>query len=201
MDGTLVNCTKLQTHILQQLFDTFNVDTFALDLTKLIGPPLSLTFAKYFGQENVDAAFAKYKELYVNTQVHSITLMPGIQELLANLKFMGYRIFVSSLQIQSVVQKELEHLDILQYFDAVYGDNIDKPYSSKAEVIKSLITNINLDPAQCVMIGDTDNDLLGGMHNGITAIGVMWGYGKHAFNDIQYTANDTNEVLSILQQL
>ena len=201
MDGTLVNCTELQTHILREVFTNFGVDTSSMDLSKLIGPPLSRTFAEYFGVENVEQAFDKYKQLYITTPIHSVYLMPGIRQLLITLRDSGYRLFVTSLQIQSVVQSELQHLDILQYFDRVYGDNIDKPYSSKAEVIADLMSELNIDPAQTVMVGDTDNDLLGGASHGMTTVGVMWGYGKDAFGNIPYTIDTADQLLSILHKL
>lgn len=201
MDGTLVNCTELQTHILREVLTNFGVDTSSMDLSKLIGPPLSRTFAEYFGVENVELAFDKYKQLYITTPIHSVYLMPGIRQLLITLRDLGYRLFVTSLQIQSVVQSELQHLDILQYFDRVYGDNIDKPYSSKAEVIADLMSELDIDPAQTVMVGDTDNDLLGGASHGMTTIGVMWGYGKDAFGNIPYTIDTADQLLSILHKL
>lgn len=201
MDGTLVNCTQLQTYILREVFQHFDVDTTAMDMSKLIGPPLANTFAQYFGAENVGNAFDVYKNLYLNTAIHSVFLMPGIAELLSTLHSQGYRLFVTSLQIQSVVQKELEHLGVLHYFERVCGDNVDKPYSSKGQIISQLFSDLGLDPAQSILVGDTNTDLLGGRECGLQTIGVMWGYGYYAFDKQQRTINTPQELITLLPKL
>ncbi len=201
LDGTIINCTKLQVGVLQRLFDLYDVDASNIDFLQLIGPPLINTFGKYFGEDKKYKVMADYNNIYKEVAVHDVTLMPDIVFVLDYLKANGYRLFVTSLQIESVVKKELSTLGVLHYFDKVYGDNVDNPYQSKGELIKSILIEQALIPEQTVVVGDTTNDLLGGKENGLRTIAVSWGYGADSVMSEKNFAESGQQLLNIISNM
>ena len=50
--------------------------------------------------------------------------------------------------------------------------------SKKADVIANLLTELDpADKGSVLMVGDRDQDILGAKENGLTSLGVLWGYG------------------------
>jgi len=201
LDGTLINCKKLQVSILQQLFDNHQVSKDSIDFTTLIGPPLINTFAKYFGECNCQNVMKEYENIYKKIKIHNVILMPEMKSILQTLKEKGYHLFVTSLQIKDVVIKELKYVGIYDYFDKIFTDNPDLPYKNKTDMINDLIKEQNLEINESIVIGDTKNDLIGGEQNGLKTIAVMWGYGKDCVKNQQYKAENANELIKIIDEL
>ena len=201
LDGTILNCEKLQVSILQQLFDNHKVSKDNIDFTTLIGPPLINTFAKYFGECNCQNVMQEYENIYQNIKIHNVILMPEMKSILQTLKKKGYHLFVTSLQIKDVVIKELKYVGVYDYFDKVVTDNPDFPYKNKPDLISDLIKEQKLDISETVVIGDTKNDLLGGEQNGLQTITVTWGYGKDCVKNQKYIAKNANELIRIIDEL
>jgi phosphoglycolate phosphatase-like HAD superfamily hydrolase len=73
---------------------------------------------------------------------------------------------------RAVLIKQLEHLHLLPYFRSVYSeDHNDGTWAVKQRLIEHEID----DPAHCVIIGDTDADILAGKALGIRTVAVTCG--------------------------
>ena len=62
-------------------------------------------------------------------------------------------------------------------------------------MVKSLLKEQNLELNKTVIIGDSVSDILAGKTNDITAVGVLWGYGKDKSQIIKqadYIIENTN---------
>ena len=71
----------------------------------------------------------------------------------------------------------LEHFDLLQYFVYAYGSELNGERTNKAELIAYIIEKEQLNPAECLMVGDREHDIFGARRNGIETIAVEYGYG------------------------
>ena len=75
--------------------------------------------------------------------------------------------------------KLLNHFGIKKYFDAISGADIEHGITSKKDVIKLLFERrSDVQPSDCVMVGDREHDVIGAAHFGIPCVGVLWGYGS-----------------------
>ena len=75
----------------------------------------------------------------------------------------------------------LEHFDLARYFTFVAASTLDEKRSEKADVIAYLLENYpDIHAENCVMIGDRKYDVLGAHECGLSAIGVLYGYGDRA---------------------
>lgn len=196
LEGTLIDSQKLQIRVLKTVFKHFGVGTYKMDMVALIGPPLINTFEKYFGKENAQTAMNYYMQVFNEIEIKDIYVNAEMKKVLPLLKSCGFKLYTTSLQVVEIVKRELEYLGILDYFDAVVGDDKEKPYTSKTELVKKLIKSKNFDKDATVLVGDTEFDRVCAEKNKIKFIGVGWGYGLKG----EDCANSAEELLNKIDE-
>ena len=150
-------------------------------LYPFIGPPLRVSFEKYYGitGEGFDRALRDYREYYLSRGIYEAELIPGILELLRKLKEEGKTLIVATGKPKTMAEEVLRAFSVLPYFDCVSGPDLSETVNiKKADAINSALSALGItDKSGCVMIGDRDNDILGAKGAGVASIGVLFGYG------------------------
>ena len=147
----------------------------------LLGPPLGVSFEKYFGMDSETAqeAVKVYRERYGTKGLFENHVYEGIPEMLEKLKDNGFRLAVATCKAQVFAERILEKFGLSRYFEFIGGAGIDGSRTSKTEVIEYVLGNMGSPSKDSVlMIGDRDNDVAGAMSAGIKCMGVLWGYGS-----------------------
>lgn len=194
-DGTIVDCKKFQIERLKDVFKKYKVDISTIDFLTLIGPPLYNTFSKYISKDKANEVLQYYNNTFDANNINNIQLFAGVKQMLNTLKKQGFILCLTSLQLYSVVKPELDYLNILNCFNNVYCDDVTKAYKSKVDLIADVINNNNIDKNQVVVVGDTINDVIGGVQNNIYTIGVNWGYGNIDKTQVDAVVNTPAELL------
>jgi phosphoglycolate phosphatase len=60
----------------------------------------------------------------------------------------------------------------------VFGSELDGTRTDKSELLRYALDAAKVDPRTAIMIGDRSHDVIGARKNGMTAIGVLYGYGS-----------------------
>lgn len=156
----------------------FGIDATGWDLSPHIGPPLKYSYTKLLDAERCDEAIALHRKTFVDINAVALSKpYDGAIELLQNVANSGkYTMSVASCKYQPHLIKSLELFGIDKYFDYVYAQTATRQY--KADVLKALIEENGFDRAECLMIGDTLNDIDGAAANGIDVVAVTYGFGK-----------------------
>ena len=146
-----------------------------------IGPPLRVSFEKYYGitGPSFDQALHDYREYYLDKGIYEAELIPGVEELLQKLKADGKTLIVATGKPQPMAEEVLRHFGVLPYFDFVAGPDLTETVNiKKSDAINYALQQLGItDKSSCAMIGDRDNDMVGAKGAEVTAIGVLWGYG------------------------
>jgi phosphoglycolate phosphatase len=153
------------------------------ELLWCIGPPLKKSFEILLGEARkgeASRALELYKETYETQGIFENVLYPGIPELLADVKNAGAAVYLATSKPHVYADRILEHFAIAEYFDAVYGSELDDTRSDKAEVIAYAILKSHIDPTKAFMIGDREFDAIGARKNGIECLAALWGHGGEA---------------------
>lgn len=174
-DGTLANSHKLQVPVLKKLFLQNGLEVDKIDFIPLIGPPLILTFEKFFGTEKAMDILGQYLSIYRQTEIKDVTLVTGIKNALKTLKNSGKKLYTTSLQMKEVCVRQLDFLGITQFFDDVICDNPQHPYREKSALIFDILSH--LDASKTALVGDTNYDMIAGLKACVKCFGVTWGYG------------------------
>ena len=72
----------------------------------------------------------------------------------------------------------LDHFGLTGYFEAVCGSTMEETRTEKWEVIDYARKLLHVSPAETVMVGDREHDVLGAKKCGVPCIGVLYGYGS-----------------------
>ena len=150
------------------------------DLYVFIGPPLIEMFMSEWGLTRAESqqALLYYREYFTDRGIFENVPYEGIEGCLADLKAAGLRLYVATSKPEPLSLRILEHFDLLPYFEAVAGSTMDEQRTKKGEVIAYALQTFGLDPAETVMVGDREHDVLGAAENGLACIGVLYGYGS-----------------------
>ena len=146
------------------------------ELLWCIGPPLHESFAKLAPEGNIPQLVEKYRERFGPTGLFENSVFWGVPEMLGRLK--QHRHFVATSKPQVFAERIVEHFKLGGYFTRVYGSELSGVRTDKAELIAHVLSTENIDPSDALMIGDRRHDIAVAKKNGLTALGVTWGYGS-----------------------
>lgn len=180
-DGTIVDSAPGIKESVKYALAHFGIDERREEmLNLLIGPPLFDAFSKYYnmGKEDADLAVAKYRENYNgNGAMNNFLVYDGVEKMLKTLNDKGFTLCIASAKPTPYIKKMLESVDMTKYFYFINGASFDESKRSKSAVIKETIEINNFSKDKILMVGDRENDVTGAKKNGISVLGVLYGYG------------------------
>lgn len=148
-----------------------------------IGPPLSEIIEELVpgcGEEFKKRTIAAFAELYDHSGFPRTLVYPGVAAALTELKRAGKRLFVVTNKRRTPTLLILEKLGLAAFFEAVYTMDSTPGARSKDEMAARLLAENGIEPDRAAIVGDTAGDIRAGRTNRMTAVGVLWGYGKRA---------------------
>ncbi len=179
LDGTLTDpfegITKCILYALDQLGFPHPSDEY---LHSCIGPPLYDTFPELVGDELTFKAIDLYRERFDELGWLENKPYDGIHDALAAVANSGCVLFVATSKPRIAAGRIIDHFEMAQYFENVYGCELDGTRANKTELLKFAIDE-NPQASSRTMIGDRKHDLIGAIANDIKPIGVSYGYGSY----------------------
>lgn len=183
LDGTLTDPLEGITRSIQHALASLGgAPRTQAELATYIGPPLRGTFAFLLETEDplvVERAMHAYRERFAVLGLFENQVYPGVSEMLAALRALGYTLYIATSKPRIYAEKILEHFSLAQHFTRIYGSELDGRYDKKAELIEYLLQHERLLPVSSVMVGDRSHDIVAAKQHGIRSIGVTYGYGTH----------------------
>lgn len=95
--------------------------------------------------------------------------------LLDGFRTAGLRLGVATNDAESAARRHLKAADIIDKFDYIAGYDTGHGAKPDAGMCAAFATMMNLDPAACVMIGDSHHDLVAGRAAGMQTVAVLTG--------------------------
>ena len=146
-------------------------------LYSCIGPPLYDTFPKMVGHELTLKAIDLYRERFDDVGWSENEPYDGIHAALATVADSGSVLYVATSKPRIAAQRIIQHFEMAQYFERVFGCELDGTRSNKTDLLKYAIGE-NPPASSRMMIGDRKHDLIGALAIDIRPIGVSYGYGS-----------------------
>lgn len=150
----------------------------------IIGPPLKASLAKLLNVDVNDIlaeqALLGYRERFAVIGLFENHVFEDVASTLEVLKNKGYRLFLATAKPEVYARQILNHFNLLQYFEYPYGSELDGVRTNKGELIAYILEKEQLNPEECLMVGDREHDIFGARKNGIETIAVEYGYGSSA---------------------
>ena len=201
LDGTLTDPAEGITNSVMYALRHFGIEvTDRRELYPFIGPPLSDSYAKYYGftAEQSEKGVNLFREYFREKGIFENMPYSGMPELLAELHQLGCKLVVTSSKPQLFVERILDHFDMAKYFHAVCGATMDEKTSRKPIIIRNALDICPEAGADnTIVVGDHALDVIGAHENGLPACAVLYGYGENdaiAEAKPEYTACSVNDL-------
>ena len=182
LDGTLTdNFDGISRSILQAFALLGAREPTGDDLRACVGPPLRRSFARLLATDDparIECALAHFRARYAETGWRENVVCEGMADVVAALADAGPTLHVCTSKAQPYAERIIEHFGLAPHFASVCGADLAGTLDDKATLVAHLLARANLDPVDCVMIGDREHDVLAAHANGVRAAGVLWGYGS-----------------------
>ncbi|AIQ41483.1 HAD family hydrolase [Paenibacillus sp. FSL R7-0297] len=205
LDGTLTDPKEGITKCVEYALHKLGIGVEHPDLLiPYIGPPLYDSFVHIQGLTHEAALQGVdfYRERYRTLGMFENNVIPGVPELLENLRNQGFSLYVATSKPTVFAEEILRHYKLDHFFRFTAGSNLDGTRSKKREVIQYVLDQNDIPAAQAVMIGDREHDIIGAKACGVPSIGVLFGYGSEeelsaaGADYIAPTVEETGKIIS-----
>ena len=150
------------------------------ELRRWIGPPLRDSFGPLLNDiDKTEQAVGFYRERFETEGWAEHDVYDGIQTVIETLAKRGHRLAVVTAKNDAHARKIVEHLPFGHHFEMISGASLDGRISYKSQLIQIAMESMQVEPDDCVMIGDRNMDIEGAKHHRISSVGVLWGFGGH----------------------
>ena len=153
------------------------------ELTTFIGPPLRECFSeicKSADAELIETAVTVFRERFSTVGLFENTVYDGVPEMLRQLRTVPTRLFVATSKPQVYAERILDHFSLSSYFVEIHGNDLAGTLDDKASILAEVIERHSLRPEETIMVGDRKHDVTAAKKNGVTSVGVSYGYGSLA---------------------
>ena len=170
-------------------------------LKKFIGPPLIDSFREFMGYDDAlsYAMIDSYRVYYNETGWKEVRVYAGIESLLATLHEQGIKLGTASTKPALFVERILEHVGLLSYFDHIGGTDFSETPQTKAQIIANGMQNLGGTVQNTLMVGDRKFDIDGAREVGLPVAAVLYGFGNRA-EFLEHQATYIAETVDDLKQ-
>ncbi len=148
---------------------------------------------------DIDVALARYLEFNTRHIADMSLPYPGIITTLQQLAALGVTMAVISNKNEELSRLLLQTLGMGHLFARVCGgDSFPERKPSPLPLLR-VMEELGVAPANCLIVGDSSNDIHAGRRAGIPTIGCTWGYGtSEELAESDYQISDPAQLLSYL---
>jgi phosphoglycolate phosphatase len=146
-------------------------------LRALIGPPLDESFAALgFAGAELAEAVDDYRVRYDEVGVGLAHPYDGVPEAMAALALAGVRQRVATAKRVDFAARMIDDFGLAGVVEALEGASLDGSLTGKTAIVAAVLAG---DAREGVwMVGDRRHDVVAALELGLTAVGVLWGYGS-----------------------
>jgi phosphoglycolate phosphatase len=181
LDGTLVDSLPGIEYSVDRALAQTDHPARTASLRPLIGPPIRDILRTVSGETAPDALNAlesAFRLSYDSEGWKKTVLQFEARETLTWLTVTGRRIYMVTNKPQRPAQRIMEHFGLPELFARMLSpDSNAPPYSSKAAMIRKLMEQDGIHALQCLVVGDTKEDLDAATEVGMPAVLLATGYG------------------------
>lgn len=183
LDGTLVDSRRIIAWAMDQAFEGAGLPPPGFEVTRrIVGLSLHDACAALLGAdcppERLGQVAEGYHEAFVRIKDSPGFFEPlyeGARELLDELRAGGWLIAAATGKTRAGVAQLFARKALHAFFDAV-GCADDGPGKPHPAMVHKVLTELAVEPARAILIGDTHWDMTMARAAGVKALGVSWGF-------------------------
>lgn len=200
LDGTLINSAPSILKCLDIALCEKNITPIIPLSFEIIGPPLNETLRSLTGLKDeflLSSLVELFKEKYDSFGYSQSIVYEGVSQMLVEMKDAGVMLYLATNKRIIPTNKILEFFNWKTFFKGIYAiDSGPIKFSSKSEMVSSLIWRENLSLQNTTYIGDIFADYAAAKKNRINFIFAEWGYEKKSAFEYPETAANAGQIMA-----
>jgi phosphoglycolate phosphatase len=179
LDGTLLNTTGGILASVSYTINLLNLPMLSREvLLSFIGPPISDSFAKYYGLSGalLQKAVDTFRGDYGSNKLFDAEPYPGIYDVFEYLRKCNVKAAIATYKREDQALRLLQHYNFDSYTDIIFGADKDNKLQKK-DIITKCINNSGLTAPKALVVGDTIHDAMGAEKLGLDFLAVTYGFG------------------------
>lgn len=174
LDGTLLDTSGLIIHTFQYSFEkVVNKKISREEILRYWGVPLADALQE-LDPIHWQELLQVYREYNVKMHDELVEAFPNVKETLQALRDQDIKCAVVSSKLSPVVKQGLALYDLQDYFVDVIGAEHCVQHKPHAEPVLKGVAALGLAPSECLMVGDTEFDILAAYNAGVQSVAVTW---------------------------
>ncbi len=183
LDGTLVHTIEDIAGAANVLFERHGLPQHGIEYyLNWIGNGavkfIERAYGKAVSKEQLRAYVSEFKEIYGNNLHDKSRVYDGVPELLDQLVGKGVRISILSNKPHALTLKVVDYYLSEWPLVPVFGQREEVPRKPNPSGAIEIAEMMEINPANILFVGDSDNDILTARAAGMIPVGVSWGYGR-----------------------
>ncbi len=187
LDGTLIDSVPDLALAVNHMLETLNRDTFSVDIIRFwVGNGAQVLVKRALsGDSKIDEdlnpiLFSKALDIFLTFYGQNLCIRtatyPLVPQTLKVLKTQGYRLVIITNKPFDFIAPILEGLQLAELFEYfIGGDSLTEKKPNPLPLLH-ICEKLDVSVEQCVMIGDSKNDILAANTCGMQSVGVTYGY-------------------------
>ena len=204
LDGTLVNSRDTILESTKLALDKLRIDYDIPEevFTNMIGKHFVDIFEELkINVPDFEKFISIYKALYFDFIDLSV-LYPGVEETLNYLKRKQIKVSLLTTKVQDQAEKIIHHFNLGSSFDYLMGRRNGLEHKPSPEPLLVICKELQVEPAETLIVGDTELDIQCGKNAGSKTCGVLYGYRTKAQLEKEkpdFLISGLNELIKILE--
>lgn len=160
LDGTLIDHFNVIYRCVEHTMDRLARPVPSYEAVKrAVGGSMENTLRPFIDDETLPEAVRIYRAHFMDIFLEDITILPGVEWLLGELKSRGKQMAVFTNKQGPGSRAICSHLGLDRYVDRVFGA-LDTPYRKpEKEFSRHVLTELNADHTSTCMVGDSPWDI------------------------------------------
>ena len=178
LDGTLLDTGRgvvkcIATTLARMGFEVPDENT----CRSFVGPPLKKRFLELYkaSVDTADAVMRAFREEYGKGDVFLADRYEGMEEVLAHLHS-KFTLAVATYKREDHATRLLEKFGLAHFFDTICGSDAAATMTKK-QIAENAMRQLGASSADCILVGDSNNDAECAAELGITFVAATYGYG------------------------
>jgi len=187
LDGTLIDSAPDLSLAVNHMLSTLQRPTFDQDIIRSWVGNGAQTLVKrgLSGQSAIDESidpdlFEKSLQIFLNFYKNNLCidtkLYPGVRACLKILKAKGYRLVIVTNKPFEFIEPILEGLQLTGLFEMLLGGDSLEKRKPDALPLLHVCEKLSVTVEQCLMVGDSKNDILAAKAAKMESVGLTYGY-------------------------
>jgi len=187
LDGTLIDSVPDLALSVNHMLETLNLETFSIDIIRYwVGNGAQVLVKRALSGDNkIDEdldpiLFSKALDIFLTSYKQNLCIRtvtyPNVLQTLKTLKVQGYRLVIITNKPFDFIAPILEGLQLGELFEYfIGGDSLTEKKPNPLPLLH-VCEKLGIRVEQCVMVGDSKNDILAANACSMQSVGVTYGY-------------------------